>query len=244
MSVAHFGPPGELPDADLRSASLVDADDVAALLSELGYPATGRTPPAHPQHLDNDRQALVVARWTAWSRLVALDFMYYLPLDTVTCRITALVVTSSARGRAWAGSCCARPSAAPGPRRGPAGADGSQRTDAHAFYKACGFSDGTLRFIKRLGRLTAVRGRRPGLKPWHGAADWRWSRLERFYGRLTGWSRLERSTGSVAAGRRQRRPAPRSDGALPHGPVRGRRRIAAASGSLRHRIATRSGSPS
>ena len=28
---------------------------------------------------------------------------------------------------------------------------GSQRADAHAFYKACGYSDGTLRFIKRLG---------------------------------------------------------------------------------------------
>ena len=28
---------------------------------------------------------------------------------------------------------------------------GSQRSDAHAFYKACGYSDGTLRFIKHLG---------------------------------------------------------------------------------------------
>ena len=28
---------------------------------------------------------------------------------------------------------------------------GSQRTDAHAFYKACGYEDGTVRFIKRLG---------------------------------------------------------------------------------------------
>ena len=28
---------------------------------------------------------------------------------------------------------------------------GSQRTDAHAFYKACGYGDGTVRFIKRLG---------------------------------------------------------------------------------------------
>lgn len=30
-------------------------------------------------------------------------------------------------------------------------ASGSQRTDAHQFYKACGYSDGTVRFIKRLG---------------------------------------------------------------------------------------------
>ena len=28
---------------------------------------------------------------------------------------------------------------------------GSQRSDAHAFYRACGYSDGTLRFVKHLG---------------------------------------------------------------------------------------------
>jgi GNAT superfamily N-acetyltransferase len=27
---------------------------------------------------------------------------------------------------------------------------GSQRSDAHAFYKACGYSDGTVRFVKTL----------------------------------------------------------------------------------------------
>src|SRR3546814_12108694 len=48
----------------------------------------------------NDRQALVVARCEGRvCGLVALDFMYYLPLGTTTCRITALVVTSPAQGR-------------------------------------------------------------------------------------------------------------------------------------------------
>ena len=28
---------------------------------------------------------------------------------------------------------------------------GSQRTEAHAFYRACGYSDGTVRFVKPLG---------------------------------------------------------------------------------------------
>jgi len=27
----------------------------------------------------------------------------------------------------------------------------SQRQDAHAFYRACGYGDGALRFVKRLG---------------------------------------------------------------------------------------------
>ena len=121
MSVAHFGPPGELPDADLRSASLVDADDVAALLSELGYPCDRDDAARRIRTiLDNDRQALVVARvGGVVSGLVALDFMYYLPLDTVTCRITALVVTSSARGQGLG----------PHRRRGTAGAE--QRLPAH-----------------------------------------------------------------------------------------------------------------
>lgn len=155
MSVAHFGPPGELPDADLRSASLVDADDVAALLSELGYPCD-RLEAAQriAAIIENDRQALVVARSEGVvSGLVALDFMYYLPLGTTTCRITALVVTPTARGQGLG-----RQLLREAERRARTGgaarlelASGSQRTDAHAFYKACGFGDGTLRFIKRLG---------------------------------------------------------------------------------------------
>ena len=155
MSVQHFAQHGDLPDADLRSAAAIDADDVAALLSELGYPCdTDDAMRRIRAILDNDRQALVVARVEGIvSGLVALDFMYYLPLDTTTCRITALVVSSSARGQGLG-----RQLLREAERRARAGgaarlelASGSQRTDAHAFYKACGFSDGTVRFIKRLG---------------------------------------------------------------------------------------------
>ena len=35
---------------------------------------------------------------------------------------------------------------------------GSQRTDAHAFYRACGYSDGTVRFVKDSIALPAWRG--------------------------------------------------------------------------------------
>lgn len=153
--MAHFGLPGDLPDADLRSASLVDADDVAALLTELGYPCdTGDAARRIRTIIDNDRQALVVARvGGVVAGLVALDFMYYLPLDTVTCRINALVVSSSARGNGLG-----RQLLREAERRARAGGaarleltSGSQRTDAHPFYRACGFSDGTVRFVKRLG---------------------------------------------------------------------------------------------
>lgn len=145
----------ELPEADLRSATLMDADDVAALLTELGYPCE-RAEAAERigAIIDNDRQVLVVARCGGVvSGLVALDFMYYLPLGTTTCRVTALVVTPEAQGRGL-GRQLLREAERRARGAGAARielASGSQRTDAHQFYKACGYSDGTVRFIKRLG---------------------------------------------------------------------------------------------
>src|SRR3546814_18105025 len=79
--------------------------------------------------------------------------MYYLPLGTTTCRITALVVTSHAQGRGLGRQLLHEAEL----RARAAGAarlelsSGSQRTDAHAFYRACGYGDGTVRFNKRLG---------------------------------------------------------------------------------------------
>ncbi len=145
----------ELPDADLRPATPMDADDVAALLTALGYPCERADALERISAIiDNDRQVLVVARLAGRvSGLMALDFMYYLPLGTYTCRVTALVVTPEAQGRGLG-----RQLLREAERRARAGGaarieltSGSQRTDAHAFYKACGYSDGTLRFIKRLG---------------------------------------------------------------------------------------------
>ena len=155
MNVLHFAPRGGLPDADLRSASLIDADDVAALLSELGYPCDRIEAAQRIAAItENDRQALVVARVDGGvAGLIALDFMYYLPLGTTTCRITALVVSSTARGQGL-GRQLLREAERRARNGGAARLEltsGSQRTDAHAFYRACGFGDGTLRFIKRLG---------------------------------------------------------------------------------------------
>jgi GNAT superfamily N-acetyltransferase len=152
---APFAPRGPLPDTDLRSASPIDADDVAALLSEMGYPCETRDAAQRiGTILANDRQALVVARVDGVVRgLIALDFMYYLPLDTTTCRITALVVSAEAQGRGL-GRQLLREAERRARAAGAARLEltsGSQRVDAHEFYRACGYSDGTVRFIKRLG---------------------------------------------------------------------------------------------
>ena len=143
-----------LESLDLRNASPADADDVAALLQALGYPCERDDAMERiASILHNDRQALVLARIAgAVCGLIALDFMYYLPLGTTTCRITAMVVTPEAQGRG-----VGRQLLREAERRARTGGaarleitSGSQRSEAHAFYKACGYSDGTVRFVKAL----------------------------------------------------------------------------------------------
>ncbi len=140
---------------DLRSAMIADADDVARLLTELGYPCDIDDAAERIDAIAaNDRQALVLARRDgAVCGLIALDFMYYLPLGTITCRVTALVVTPTAQGLG-----IGRQLLKEAERRARTGGasrieltSGSQRTEAHAFYRACGYKDSSVRFVKQLG---------------------------------------------------------------------------------------------
>ena len=87
-------------DLDLRNATPADADEVAVLLGALGYPCDpGDAAERIAAVLHNDRQALLLARLRGVAcGLLSLDFMYYLPLGTTTCRVTALVVSDDARG--------------------------------------------------------------------------------------------------------------------------------------------------
>ena len=140
---------------DLRSAMPADADDVARLLTEMGYPCDiDEALDRIGAIIDNDRQALIVARRDgAVCGLIALDFMYYLPLGTTTCRVTALVVTPTAQGLGI-GRALLKEAERRARSSGAARIEltsGSQRTEAHAFYRACGYSDGTVRFVKPLG---------------------------------------------------------------------------------------------
>ncbi|MCC7096755.1 MAG: GNAT family N-acetyltransferase [Thermomonas sp.] len=150
-----FSPPERNAGIDLRNAVIADADDVARLLDELGYPCDLRDAVERiATILANDRQALVVARrGGVVCGLVALDFMYYLPLGTTTCRITTLVVLEDARG-----SGVGRHLLMEAERRARAGGaarieltSGTQRTEAHGFYRACGYSNSSMRFVKPLG---------------------------------------------------------------------------------------------
>ncbi|QNN71586.1 GNAT family N-acetyltransferase [Thermomonas carbonis] len=134
---------------------IADADDVARLLTELGYPCEIDEAAERIDAIAaNDRQALVLARRDgAVCGLVALDYMYYLPLGTITCRVTALVVTPTSQGLG-----IGRQLLKEAERRARTGGaarieltSGSQRTEAHAFYRACGYKDSSVRFVKQLG---------------------------------------------------------------------------------------------
>jgi ribosomal protein S18 acetylase RimI-like enzyme len=140
---------------DLRGAVPADADDVAALLTQLGYPCEAADAAERIAIVqDNDRQALVVARSRgAVCGLLSLDFMYYLPLGTTTCRVTALVVDDDARGQGI-GRLLLRDAERRARQGGAARLEvtsAGHRTEAHAFYRACGFSEGAVRFVKLLG---------------------------------------------------------------------------------------------
>ncbi|MDQ3228516.1 MAG: GNAT family N-acetyltransferase [Pseudomonadota bacterium] len=142
-------------DADVRSAGIGDADDVARLLTELGYPCDSDDAAERiAATLDDARQVLLLARCEDRAcGLMALDFMYYLPLAAITCRITALVIAPEAQrrglGRQLLREAERRARVACAARLELASA--AHRKDAHAFYRACGYGEGAVRFVKLLG---------------------------------------------------------------------------------------------
>ncbi len=139
----------------VRVAMSGDAICVAELIESLGYPctATEATDRLQVVTTDLDQTVLVADRDGVLCGLLGLDVMYYLPLGARTCRITALVVADTHRGcgvgrdllhaaEAWA-------------RQADAArievTSAAHRIEAHAFYRACGYRDGSVRFVKQLG---------------------------------------------------------------------------------------------
>jgi len=139
----------------VRAAGAQDASGVARLLEVMGYPCDRNEAAARLRALEEepDQQILVADRHGELVGLLALDLMYYLPLGAHTCRITALVVADSEQRRG-VGRMLLREAELRARQAGAARIEltsASHREDAHAFYKACGFGESALRFLKRLG---------------------------------------------------------------------------------------------
>ncbi len=139
----------------LRRARPEDAERISTLLEALGYPCTAADACVRLQALaDDTAQQLIVADWHGdLLGMVAIDLMYYLPLGAITCRITALSISASAR-RQGIGRILLREAESIARDAGAVRmelATASHREQAHAFYRACGYQETSLRFVKRLG---------------------------------------------------------------------------------------------
>ncbi|HZH44690.1 MAG TPA: GNAT family N-acetyltransferase [Lysobacter sp.] len=145
------------PDANIevRPAAPADAAAVARLLTTLGYPCDPRDAAERIRAVQADpRQQLLLACVDGeGAGLLGLDVLYYLPLGAPTCRITALVVAPDAQrngiGRRLVREAERRARLAGASRLELTSA--AHRAEAHAFYRALGFTEGALRFVKALG---------------------------------------------------------------------------------------------
>jgi GNAT superfamily N-acetyltransferase len=136
---------------NVRRAEAGDLPAIAALLDELGYPVE---PERLARRVDRlpPTTAVFVAAASEVVGLAALDIRQGLERETPTARIIAFVVSEAARGRGIARALLAAVEAA----ARDAGSEhlhvtsAHRRTDAHAAYRALGFSDTGVRFGKDL----------------------------------------------------------------------------------------------
>ena len=134
----------------IRLAAADDLPGLAALLGELGYPASPEELSGRLERLDGD--LFVAADEGEPLGLAALQVLHVLQRDAPAARLTALVVREDARGRGVARALVEAVEAA----AREAGCDhvhvttANHRSDAHAAYRALGFEDTGVRYAKRL----------------------------------------------------------------------------------------------
>jgi GNAT superfamily N-acetyltransferase len=139
----------------IRPARIEDAVGLSELLGVMGYPCPEAEAGARVLAVREDiNQTLLVADWAgAVAGLVCCDITYYLPLGALTCRVTALAVSAAAQ-RQGIGRLLLREAEVLARAAGAIRIEltsASHRHDAHAFYRACGYGDGAVRFVKHLG---------------------------------------------------------------------------------------------
>ncbi|HMB56076.1 MAG TPA: GNAT family N-acetyltransferase [Arenimonas sp.] len=146
--------PGQLQPL-IRTATPDDAPAIAHLLDVLGYACSDIEAGERIAALaeDLDQRLLVADLHGGVVGLICYDLMYYLPLGVRTCRITALSVSTDCQGRGI-GRQLLREAETRAREAGAARIEltsAQHRVEAHAFYRACGYGESALRFLKRLG---------------------------------------------------------------------------------------------
>ena len=146
------------PEAEqtwVRQAGTGDAGDVAALLDVLGYPCTRDEAAERIALVQSDRrQVLLLAECEGRVQgLVAMETLYSVAHGSELARITALVVDPGCERRG-VGRRLLREVEQRARQAGIARIEvtsNARRDSAHAFYRGCGYADGSLRFVKLLG---------------------------------------------------------------------------------------------
>ncbi len=139
----------------VRLAELGDASDVAELLGQLGYPCTHEEAAERIGTLHDDpRHCLLLAELDGHAcGLVASHTRYSLTHGADLTRITALVVAQSCH-RQGIGRLLLREVERRARRDAVSRIEVTSnisRADAHEFYRRCGYSDGSVKFVKTLG---------------------------------------------------------------------------------------------
>ena len=139
----------------VRPARVDDGVGLSHLLDVLGYPCPAEEAAQRVLDVRDDpnQTALVAEHEGQLAGLLCIDLSYYLPLGAFTCRITALSVAGNAQRRGIGrrllkeAESLARSAGAVRIELTSA----AHREEAHIFYRACGYGEGAVRFVKRLG---------------------------------------------------------------------------------------------
>lgn len=139
----------------VRPARPEDGPGLSILFGVLGYPCSAEEAAQRVLDLreDPNQALLVVDLHGQVAGMVGCDLSYYLPLGAFTCRVTALAVSDAAQ-RQGIGRMLLREAESLARAAGAVRIEltsAAHRDEAHAFYRACGYGEGAIRFVKRLG---------------------------------------------------------------------------------------------
>jgi GNAT superfamily N-acetyltransferase len=136
----------------VRDAEPGDADDLASLLDELGYPAQPDAVRERLEAVSRDSRVRVAVDDGRLFGVVASHHMSALEQERPVCLVTVLVVAPGARRRGVGGllmDAVEESARDAGCGRVVVGT-AHHRVSAHAFYRGRGFEDTGLRFHKRV----------------------------------------------------------------------------------------------
>ena len=143
-----------LVSVSLRNAMEADAEHVASLLAELGYPSNEADIRDRLRHWLHSQTSCFLLAQSASKviGLISAELVPYFPNGSTICRVTALVVSMNHRGRRVGERLVA--GAADFARKhhcsGIEITSAEHRRDAHRFYERVGFSRTSFRFFRAL----------------------------------------------------------------------------------------------